>query len=144
MIGKFGLAAFGLALAIGAAASIGAATAQDDCNETLQRLSKQREIELDAVNNLIRAQHGKPLDPGVACAKSAGLNKVEAEMLAFMDKNKDWCSIPDNSIAELKANHAKSVAFTTKACTVAAQMRKMKEQAASGGPQSQPLPSGPL
>jgi hypothetical protein len=145
VIGKFGFAGLGLALTIGAAASIGSARAQDDCNDTLLRLSKQRDVELNVVNDLVKAQHGKPLDPAIACAKSAGLNKVESEMLAFMDKNKDWCSIPDDSIAQLKANHARSLAFASRACNVAAQMRKMKEQAASGGgPQAQPLPTGPL
>jgi hypothetical protein len=145
LIRKFGFAILGLAFAIAAVASMGSAAAQDDCNGTLQRLSKQREVELNNVNDLIKSQHGKPLDPAIACARSAGLNKVEGEMLAFMQKNKDWCSIPDDSIAELTANHAKSIAFTSRACGVAAQMRKMKEQAAQGGgPQAQPLPTGPL
>ena len=37
--------------------------------------------------------------------------------------------------------------FNAKACKVAAQIKKMKEQAAQGGgggPQAQPLPAGPL
>ena len=66
-------------------------------------------------------------------------------MIAYMEKNKDWCQIPDEAIAQLKANHAKSVAFSAKACKVAAQIKKMKEQQAQGGaPQAQPLPTGPL
>ena len=49
-------------------------------------------------------------------------------------------------IDQLKATHAKSIGFSNKACNVAAQMKKMKEQAAEGGgaPQAQPLPAGPL
>jgi hypothetical protein len=73
-------------------------------------------------------------------------------MLAYMTKNKDWCQIPDDAIANLKASHAKSAEFGGKACTVAAQVEKMKKQAAQaqqqqqagGAPQEQPLPSGPL
>jgi hypothetical protein len=73
-------------------------------------------------------------------------------MLAYMVKNKDWCQIPDDAIANLKASHARSAAFGAKACTVAAQMKKMKDQAAQaaqqgqagGAPQVQPLPTGPL
>ena len=34
-----------------------------------------------------------------------------------MDKNKDWCSFPDEAINNLKAGHAKNQAFTAKACT---------------------------
>ena len=39
----------------------------------------------------------------------------------------------------------KSAAFAAKACKVASEMKKAKEQAADGGgPQAQPLPAGPL
>ena len=77
-------------------------------------------------------------------------------MLAYMVKNKDWCQIPDDAIAQLRASHAKSATFGGKACTVAAQIRKMKSQAAQaaqaggapggigGPPPAQPLPTGPL
>ena len=50
-----------------------------------------------------------------------------------MDKNKDWCSFPDEAINRLKDHHAKNAGFNAKACTVAAKMKKMKEQAAQGG-----------
>jgi hypothetical protein len=93
----------------------------------------------------VKAAKGKQLDPAVFCAKSAGLNSAETAMIVYMEKNKDWCQVPDEALAQLKANHAKSVAFSTKACNVAAQIKKMKEQQAQGGgPQAQPLPSGPL
>ncbi len=51
-------------------------------------------------------------------------------MLAYMLKNKDWCSIPDEVIDQLKANHAKSLGFTAKACNVAVQIKK---HAGAGG-----------
>jgi hypothetical protein len=91
--------------------------------------------------------HGKPLDPEGFCAKSSGLVRAESALIAYMEKNKDWCSFPDEAISQLKEHHAKNTQFTNKACTVAAQMKKMKEQAAQGGgagPQAQPLPAGPL
>ena len=98
-----------------------------------------------SINGLVKAAHGKQLDPAVFCAKSAGLNAAENAMIAYMEKNKDWCEIPEEAIAGLKANHAKSLSFSTKACAVAAQIKKMKEQqAAGGGPMAQPLPTGPL
>ncbi len=115
------------------------------CAEDLQKLAQRRETELAIINGMVKAAHGKQLDPAVFCAKSAGLNAAENAMIAYMEKNKDWCQVPDEALAQLKANHAKSVAFSGRACQVAAQIKKMKEQQAQGGaPQVQPLPTGPL
>ena len=50
-----------------------------------------------------------------------------------MEKNKDWCSFPDDAINNLKASHGKNAGFNAKACTVAQKIKKMKEQAAQGG-----------
>lgn len=115
------------------------------CAEDLQKLAQRREAELAVINGLVKSAHGKQLDPTVFCTKSAGLNTAENAMIAYMEKNKDWCQVPDEALTQLKANHAKSLAFTAKACNVAAQIKKMKEQQAQGGgPQVQPLPTGPL
>ena len=72
------------------------------------------------------------LDPAEFCAKSAGLIRAESALIAYMEKNKDWCSFPDEAIDQLKEHHAKNAGFNAKACTVAAQIKKMKEQAAAG------------
>ncbi len=134
-----------LALSLGGAGWAAPSYAQQSCGEDLQKLAQRREAELAIINGMVKAAHGKQLDPAVFCAKSAGLNAAETAMIAYMDKNKDWCQIPDEAIAQLKANHAKSVAFSGRACAVAAQMKKVKEQQAQGGaPQAQPLPTGPL
>jgi hypothetical protein len=132
------------ALSLGGAGWVTPSHAQS-CGEDLQKLAQRRETELAVINNMVKAAHGKQLDPTVFCAKSAGLNKAETAMIAYMEKNKDWCQVPDEALAQLKANHAKSLAFSNKACAVAAQIKKMKEQQAAGGaPQAQPLPTGPL
>ena len=47
-------------------------------------------------------------------------------------------------IAALKANHIKSVAFSAKACAVAAQFKKQQAAGANGAPQAPALPTGPL
>ena len=124
-----------------------AARAQD-CGGDLARLSKARETRLEALNTLIKASKGHQIDPAVFCAKSGGLNTAENALIGYMLKNKDWCSIPDDAINQLKENHAKSASFAARACSVAAQRRKMEEQQAQGGgagaPQAQPLPAGPL
>jgi hypothetical protein len=132
----------GLFLSVGLAGS-----AHADCGSDMQKLAQERNIQLEIVNNFAKAFHGKPLDPEAFCAKSGGLIRAENALIAYMEKNKDWCSFPDEAISQLKEHHAKNTQFTNKACTVAAQMKKMKEQAAQGGgagPQAQPLPAGPL
>jgi hypothetical protein len=136
----FGLAAASLSLS-------GVAHAQS-CGDDLKRLSEKREAELNRVNGLVKAPKGKPMNPETFCSQSAGLNVAESALIAYMEKNKDWCGIPDDALAALQANHAKSLAFSHKACAVAAQMRQMKKQQDAGGgngaPQAQPLPAGPL
>jgi len=139
-----------LSLAVAAllVGDIGVAFADQNCGDDLQKLAQRREAALQSINSLVSAAHGKQLDPSAFCARSAPLNQAENAMIAYMEKNKDWCSFPDEAISQLKEHHAKNTAFSAKACTVAAQMKKMKEQAAQGnaaaGPQAQPLPAGPL
>jgi hypothetical protein len=133
-----------LVLALALAAGF-AGPASADCGPDMQKLALARNAELEKVNAFAKAAHGKPLDPEQFCVKSAGLLKAEAAIIAYMEKNKDWCSFPDEAIANLKASHAKNAGFSAKACAVAAKIKKMKEEAAAGGgPQAQPLPRGPL
>ena len=133
-------------LAVAAAALCGlAAPALADCAQDMQKLAQTRNAELEKVNAFAKAAHGKPLDPGEFCAKSRGLLAAEQALIAYMEKNKDWCSFPDEAINNLKESHAKNAGFNAKACQVAEKIKKMKEQAAQGGgPQQQPLPTGPL
>ena len=122
----------------------GTATAEQACGDDLQKLSQKREAELNRVNGFVRAAKGKPMDPALFCRQSAGLNTSESALIAYMEKNKDWCGIPDEVVNALKANHVKSVAFSAKACSVAAQIKKQQEAGGGAGPQVQPLPTGPL
>jgi hypothetical protein len=129
-----------LALSLAFAAAV-AGPARADCGQDMQKLAQARNAELEKVNAFAKAAHGKPLDPEAFCAKSAGLLKAETAIIAYMEKNKDWCSFPDEAIDNLKTSHAKNASFNAKACQVAAKIKKMKEQAAA---QAQPLPRGPL
>ncbi len=133
-----------IAWALGLAVAL-AGPAWADCGQDMQKLAAARNAELEKVNTFAKAAHGKPLDPEQFCLKSAGLLKAESAIIAYMEKNKDWCSFPDDAINNLKTSHEKNAGFNAKACTVAAKLKKMKEQAAQGGgPQAQPLPTGPL
>jgi hypothetical protein len=120
------------------------AFAQQACGDDLKKLSSKREAELNKVNGLVAAAKGKPMDPAMFCRQSAGLNSAESALIAYMEKNKDWCSIPDEVVAALKANHTKSVAFSAKACSMAAQFKKQQEAGGAGAPQAPLLPTGPL
>jgi hypothetical protein len=131
-----------LALVLGCAY---AAPAFADCGADIQKLAQTRNVEMQKIGEYFKSFKGKPANPEEACAKFRGLIAAEGAMLAYMEKNKDWCSIPDDAIAKFKENHGKSQAFSSKACTAAAQFKKAKEQQAQGGgPQAQPLPNGPL
>ena len=125
------------------------ARAAQDCGTDMNKFRTQRDAAMVGINNLVAASKGKQMDAASFCARSQPLNAVENAWIAYMVKNQDWCQIPDDVIKGLKDVHAKNTVFSAKACTVAAQMKKMKEQAAAGGaaggaPQAQPLPAGPL
>ena len=145
---KLALPVFALGLLVGVAPAL----ADNDCATDLQKLAARREAAMKGINELVASARGKKLDPEAFCVRSRPLNGAEEAMLAYMTKNKDWCQIPDEAIANLKASHAKSSEFGGKACTVASQIEKMKKQAAQaqqqqqagGAPQQQPLPAGPL
>ncbi len=118
-----------------------------DCGQDMQKLAQARNVEMQKVNEFAKSFHGKPMDPAAFCAKTVGLLHAEEALISYMEKNKDWCSFPDDAINNLKTGHIKNAGFNAKACQVAAQIKKMKEQAAQGGgggPQAQPLPAGPL
>jgi hypothetical protein len=133
-----------VALGLACAAAFGG-PALADCGQDMQKLAQSRNVEMQRVNDFAKSFHGKPMDPAGFCSRTGGLLHAEEALLAYMQKNKDWCSIPDEAINNLKASHEKNAGFSAKACKVAAQIKKMKEQAAQGGgQQAQPLPTGPL
>jgi hypothetical protein len=144
--GRLGLLAVGAL--IGSLLLSAAALADGSCADDLKKLTDRRVVELNDINALAAAGKKKPIDPTIFCAKSHALNAAEDALIAYMEKNKDWCSVPDEIIANLKQTHAKSLEFGGKACVAAAKFKKMKEQQANGGgngaPQAQPLPAGPL
>jgi hypothetical protein len=131
-------------LALASVAWAAPASAQS-CNEDMTKLGKSHQTQMDAVSALIKASKGKQIDPAIFCEKTNGVVATENAMIAYLEKNKDWCGFPDEMLDNLKTNHAKNVAFNARACKVAGEMKKAKEQAANGGgPATQPLPTGPL
>ena len=132
----------GLFLAVGLGGS-----AYADCGSDMQKLAEARNTQLEIVNNFAKSFHGKPIDPEAFCGKSEGLVRAENALIAYMEKNKDWCSFPDEAIAQLKEHHAKNTAFSAQGLHRRGADEKDEGAGGSGrrgGPQAQPLPAGPL
>jgi hypothetical protein len=134
------------AAAIGLPFFICGAAHATDCNQDIGALTKKRQGIIDQLNQL--AQQGgkkKQLDPVASCPKLRALVAVEREFVAYLTKNKEWCSVPDIAFQNLSAGAAKTVKVANQACTVAEQMKKAQEQQAAGALNAQQkLPSGPL
>ncbi|HXW20088.1 MAG TPA: hypothetical protein VEK35_06265 [Roseiarcus sp.] len=141
-IGRMSLAGL-----VAAGVSLLASAAGAECGDDLQKLSAKRVADLAEINSMAETskKEKKPIDPALFCAKTRGLTATEDALLAYMAKNKDWCGIPDDVIESLKASHAKSVEFGTRACVAAARAKKaQQEQQAGSAPQAPVLPTGPL
>ncbi len=139
-------------LALASAVLLGATLTADialagDCNSDIAGLSQKRQVFIDKLNVLAKASKGK-LDPVASCPTLRGLVKSEGELLKYLQSNKNWCNVPDETVANLQAADSKSQTFATQACNLATQVAKQKQQAAAGaaaiGQEAQKLPTGPL
>jgi hypothetical protein len=118
-------------------------TARADCNEDMGKIMQRREVLIQELNNSAKASGGK-LDPTTACPRLRKLAGLENELLAYMNKNKEWCAIPDNAVENATTGHAKTAQTATQACNIAVQIKKAQEQQANGGAAPTKLPAGPL
>ncbi|HYP56834.1 MAG TPA: hypothetical protein VEQ35_00935 [Beijerinckia sp.] len=134
-------------LSLGAWLTLATAALAEDCATDIGNLNKKRQGVIEQLNALATKGGKKQLDPVASCPKLRNLVAVEHELVAYLTKNKDWCSIPDDAIENIKATSGKSAAIANQACTIAAQMKKAQQQQQAGGlnaPQGQKLPTGPL
>jgi len=115
------------------------------CQEDFQKLTEKRMAGIEKLNTLGKAGKGQ-MDPEAACPAARKLVAIETEMMNYMAKNKDWCNIPDNVVDGFKEARAKTQNFASQACSAAAKMKQMRDQAAAGGGLMAPpkLPAGPL
>ena len=122
--------------------SLGATPAlAQSCNDDIGALHQKRTTQLEALNKISKANGGK-LDPVAACPRLRTLAALEREMLAYMEKNQSWCSIPDQIIEQVKTGSSRTSQLAGQACKIAAQARQMQQQ--SVAPAAPPLPRGPL
>ena len=122
-----------------------------DCQQDFEKLTSRAQ----SANNSVAASAKKgKLDPVAACPRLRNLVSVQDQMLSYMVKNKDWCHVPDEAIANAKVGRGKTAAIAGKACSLSAQVanlkRQQQQQQAAGGaqgggaPQPARLPTGPL
>ncbi|VFU09366.1 conserved exported hypothetical protein [Methylocella tundrae] len=116
-----------------------------DCNEDIASLTKKRQVVIDDLNRLAKGSKNQ-LDPVASCPKLKALVGAERELLAYLTKNKEWCSVPDNALENITLSAQKSGSVAAQACKIAAQVTQMKKAQEQGGglPQGQKLPAGPL
>jgi len=117
-----------------------------DCNEDIGALTKKRQGIIDSLNSLAKGSEKKQLDPVASCPKLKALVGVERQLLAYLNKNKEWCNVPDSALENIGASSQKSSAVAAQACKIAEQVKKAQQQQATGGglPPAQKLPTGPL
>lgn len=119
-----------------------------DCNSDLGVLMNKRMADVAGLNKITKSNGGK-LDPITACPRLRSLAATEASVVAYMNKNKEWCSIPDELVTRMSDSRARSAAVAVKACDIAVKIRKMQaqqqQQAQAGTPPPVlKLPAGPL
>jgi hypothetical protein len=133
--------AIALAVAAGFALSFSSAALADDCNADIGNFSKKRQAIINDLNAAAKANKSGQLDPTTSCGKLRELASVEQQLLAYMHKNKDWCSIPDDVVNNFTSASEKSKVIAVKACAAAEQVKKNIQAGAAQAPK---LPAGPL
>ncbi len=113
-----------------------------ECSEDIGNLTKKRQLVIDELNRLAKTSPKGQLDPAVSCPKLRILAAAEQELLAYLQKNKDWCMVPDEAITNLTMSFNRSKMVAGRACNIAEQIKKNQEAGGLGG--TQKLPSGPL
>lgn len=128
-----------------------AVPAQADCQTDIQGFMKRRDVVVSQLNTMTGGKK-KQLDPIAACPKFRSLSGILGEAVAYLEKNKEWCAVPEQLIEGAKGQRAQFSKTAGQACNIAAKVQQMKaqaqKQAAEGGgisgPQVQKLPAGPL
>jgi hypothetical protein len=135
----FAVLGFGFGLAF-------APAAHADCNQDIGVFGQKRNVAISKLNEISKS-HGGKLDPVLACPALRNLNAVEAEMEAYLVKNKEWCNIPDDFMNNFKQGTERTSGMAKQACTLAAKVKEMQKNGGFGAAAAPPpvkLPAGPL
>ena len=139
------------AIAIALVGGLTSLEARADCAQDLGGLMNRRAAAIAAIN-VITKSHGGKLEPISGCPKLRSLAAIEGEVVSYMAKNKDWCSLPDDLVGKMTESRARTAGVAVKACDFAVKLKKMQEQQAVAATQQQQqqqqqaikLPTGPL
>jgi hypothetical protein len=113
-----------------------------ECSVDIGGLTKKRQSIIDGLNKLQKTSPRGQLDPASSCPRLRDLAASEKELLDYLQKNKDWCMVPDEAIMNLTKSLERSRTIAGKACAFAAQEKKNQAAGDLGG--GQKLPAGPL
>jgi hypothetical protein len=110
----------GLALSLALVAGMNAprpASAQSgapgpQCNDFIKLRNDAQQKAL-----LVKAAGQHKDDRKGMCTALEHFTAAEAAALKFLEDNKSWCGIPDQVVADAKANHEKSVKFKDVVCS---------------------------
>jgi hypothetical protein len=112
-----------------------------DCGSEIGALSKKRQDLIDELNKAAKSSAKGQLDPTTSCPKLQALAAAEHALFAYLQKNKDWCTIPDETVTNFGATLERSKSVAAKACAFAEQVKKGLQAGAAQAPK---LPAGPL
>ncbi len=137
-------------LGVGGLFLLAAPAMAQSCETDIGEFQKKRAVQMENISKLQQKGDGK-LDPVAACPMLRSLSSVEQSMLAYMEKNQNWCNIPDEVLTNVKEGTGKTSGIAKQACALAAQLKK-QQQAGGGGGGGMPgfnvpppkLPAGPL
>ena len=88
----------GLLAGVLAAALLAPATARADCNADMGALAAKRGV-INAELEKNKKAHSGKIDPVTACPQLKALASAQRAMVSYMQKNKDWCGLPDDLVS---------------------------------------------
>jgi hypothetical protein len=109
------------------------ATAQNAACQEGGKIMNQRQAIVTQLSSLGKNK----IDPRAACPLFGKLVSNGAAALKWLEANKDWCSIPDGFVENIKGDHAKAGELRGKACAAAAQVKLMENKARQAQQQQQ-------
>ena len=134
---------------VAAASLLAPVAAWADCNSDLGVL-REKATPIQAALDKNKKAHGGKIDPVGACSQLKALAAVQREVVTYLTKNKDWCSVPDEALQGNIKSQAQVAGFAVKACEMVVKMKQMQAQQATMAAQQASqvptlkLPAGPL
>ena len=134
---------------VAAASLLAPVAAWADCNSDLGAL-REKATPIQAALDKNKKAHGGKIEPVAACSQLKALAAVQREIVSYLTKNKDWCSVPDDALKGNIQSQAQVAGFAVKACEMVVKIKEMQAQQAKVATQQAEqvpalkLPAGPL